>query len=604
MSQRQKSLTDNDVILLLEGDVSDADVGESDADDEEACIEREVRQPGPASTPEILGMEVEIQNEEEIDFDDVPLAARLQTQIGDTGSVISNIPDNRSRYVRWRHKDIEDVNSCCDVHFSDPQEEMTPFEYFKTMCGEDVIENLVHQSNLYCTQITGNSLDTNKEEVEQYLGIHIMAGIVKMPSYRMYWAEKTRYPLIADVMSRNRFDKLRSYFHVNDNSRMKARTDPDYDKLFKVRPFVDKIRENFGKIEPEEHNVVDELIIPFKGRSSLKQYIKNKPHRWGIKVFARAGSSGIINDFEIYRGKGTLQNSDSNLGISGDIVIRLCEGLPKYQNYKIFTDNWFTSYRLISTLKQMGILALGTVRIARLQGCTLKTDQELKKVGRGADDYRTEVEENIIALKWYDNKSVHLASSYVGRNPVETVKRWSVAQKQHVEVPIPKIVKVYNCFMGGVDLHDMLVALYRSNIGVRRFYLRIVFHLIDMCVVNAWLLYRRHCGQTGVTKHMSLLTFRSDIAHALLQAGKSTVRKRGRPSNESNSPLPQRRAAVTPTPVDDARYDAVAHWPIHVDTKQRCKLCIKAYSRIRCSKCSKAFCLTKTKNCFMDYHVK
>jgi hypothetical protein len=38
-----------------------------------------------------------------------------------------------------------------------------------------------------------------------------------------------------------------------------------------------------------------------------------------------------------------------------------------------------------------------------------------------------------------------------------------------------------NCHMGGVDLRDMLVALYRTNIGVKRFYLCIVFHLLDVC---------------------------------------------------------------------------------------------------------------------------
>jgi hypothetical protein len=44
----------------------------------------------------------------------------------------------------------------------------------------------------------------------------------------------------------------------------------------------------------------------------------------------------------------------------------------------------------------MGILALGTVRISRLPGCSLKTDQVMKKLGWGMDDYRTEVETNTV----------------------------------------------------------------------------------------------------------------------------------------------------------------------------------------------------------------
>lgn len=73
-------------------------------------------------------------------------------------------------------------------------------------------------------------------------------------------------------------------------------------------------------------------MIPFKGHSSLKQYIRNKPHKWGIKTFARAGVSGIIFDFEIYVGKGTIKNP-TDLGISGDIVLRLIENLPGNKNF-------------------------------------------------------------------------------------------------------------------------------------------------------------------------------------------------------------------------------------------------------------------------------
>lgn len=35
--------------------------------------------------------------------------------------------------------------------------------------------------------------------------------------------------------------------------------------------------------------------------------------------------------------------------------------------------------------------------------------------------------------------------------------------------------------MEGVDFHDMLVALYRRNTGVRRYYLCTVFHQLKVC---------------------------------------------------------------------------------------------------------------------------
>jgi len=51
------------------------------------------------------------------------------------------------------------------------------------------------------------------------------------------------------------------YFHINDNSTMTARDDPEYDKLFKVRPFVDTIKSSFREIKVKGYNSVDELII-------------------------------------------------------------------------------------------------------------------------------------------------------------------------------------------------------------------------------------------------------------------------------------------------------------------------------------------------------
>jgi len=89
-------------------------------------------------------------------------------------------------------------------------------------------------------------------------------------------------------------------------------------------------------------------------------------------------------------------------------VLRLVDGLPKGQNYKLFMDNWFTSFSIMCALKEIGIFALGTVRMSRLPGCSLKTDEGVKKLGQGADDYRTETGTNVMAFKWYDNNPVYL----------------------------------------------------------------------------------------------------------------------------------------------------------------------------------------------------
>ena len=93
------------------------------------------------------------------------------------------------------------------------------------------------------------------------------------------------------------------------------------------------------------------------------------------------------------------------------------------------------------------------------------------------------------------------------------------------------IVKQYNGAMGGVDLADMLISLYRTPWKSKRWYLRVLVHCMDICKVNAWLLYRRYAEQLKVPKHqqIQLAAFSSKIAHALLQRYKPTDRPIGSP---------------------------------------------------------------------------
>ena len=53
----------------------------------------------------------------------------------------------------------------------------------------------------------------------------------------------------------------------------------------------------------------------------------------------------------------------------------------------------------------------------------------------------------------------------------------------------PKVTEAYNEHMGGVDLIDMLISLYQINVGSKKYYIKIIFHPIDLSVVNVWLLY-------------------------------------------------------------------------------------------------------------------
>ncbi|CAF2087696.1 unnamed protein product [Rotaria magnacalcarata] len=106
--------------------------------------------------------------------------------------------------------------------------------------------------------------------------------------------------------------------------------------------------------------------------------------------------------------------------------------------------------------------------------------------------------------------------------------------------------------------------------------MKIIFHLIDLSLVNAWLLYRRHCSQNQIhTKDvLSLLTFRIDVAKSLLQSSPPPPPvQRGRPSlqniSDQNNTTIDVRAAPVPVPPTSTRIDKFDHWPVST-TKGRC----------------------------------
>ena len=65
--------------------------------------------------------------------------------------------------------------------------------------------------------------------------------------------------------------------------------------------------------------------------------------------------------------------------------------------------------------------------------------------------------------------------------------------KPEIQVICPSVIMTYNNFMGGMDLLDSLLALYRIPVRSKKWYLRIIFHFLDKALVSAWLIYRADC---------------------------------------------------------------------------------------------------------------
>lgn len=385
-------------------------------------------------------------------------------------------------------------------------------EYFTVEFFEEVVQ-ATNQASLLKD---GRSFNLTKEDFFKFLALEVMIGTIGYPRLSMYWTAPTDIPAFRQNMTKNRFHSLR-------NNLKFPTSDPGNDKLFRIRPLINIFTKKLYTIPKEENLYVDEMMVPFKRKTVLRQYMPKKPIKWGIKLFCLCSSSGMLYDFEIYQGKNTVI-SGPKLGFCSDIVVHLTRTIPENKNLKLFFDNYFSTLNLILYLQKKGIWATGTIRRNRCSKVPLQSEKELKKEGRGSFDYRIEREDNLYVIRWLDGGVVQLISSIYGEEPLKNVQRFLVEKKTKVEITQPYIVAVYNKNMGGVDKIDFLLSLYRISIRSRKWTLKIFDHFIDLAICNSWLEYRKdHEGNNKgqMQKHMDLLEFRNDIADGLLaQANK------------------------------------------------------------------------------------
>ncbi|XP_055924577.1 piggyBac transposable element-derived protein 3-like [Argiope bruennichi] len=386
-------------------------------------------------------------------------------------------------------------------------------------------EIITFSGDTHVQQTPEKPLNVTSSDIRKYLGICILSSVSSVKDFRLYWNPAVGISLIQNSMPVNEFEKIRRYLHFNDNNAFSTDLQGGQDKFFKLRPLIDELQKSFLSIPMEECLCVDEQMCATKARHHLKQYMPDKPHKYGYKLFILSGVSGFAYNFEIYGGKeldvaNILQEPD--LGASSNVVIRLTRPVQENVNHKLYFDNYYTSIPLQVYLKKKGILSLGTIRRNRIPDCKLPTERELKLQVRGSiTEFVAEYDGcELSNVSWKDNKTVTMLSTFAGTNPVSEVQRFDRKQKCHVKVNCPYVIKTYNKHMGGVDLLDSLIG-------------------------------------------------RLQLAETLCLHGQVKSLKRGRPSSAEETVGKQSKKACRKEPPKDIRFDRIDHWPEHSTNKQR-----------------------------------
>ncbi|RVE52017.1 hypothetical protein evm_003295 [Chilo suppressalis] len=236
-----------------------------------------------------------------------------RTRIRTRGGFVRRMGRPRTRGSAGERRSLRPHSSWSKIPFNKPEPVLLEpsylptyigsdniYEYFQEYIDDDILELIVQKSNQSAVERNGRSLGLTKEECEFFIGISMIMSCVNYPHIRMYWNERWALPLITEAMTRDRFFLLRNSLKlVYDNDI--ATEMREIDKLWKVRPLLDKIIKGCRKQKRSLKISIDEMIIPFTGACHIKQYCPEKPNPTGIKVFVLANPNGLVCDLLVYQ---------------------------------------------------------------------------------------------------------------------------------------------------------------------------------------------------------------------------------------------------------------------------------------------------------------
>lgn len=494
---------------------------------------------------------------------------------------VSNSNINRKSTYNWINRDIVQNVLPWKNQFG-PVNQYTPLEAFSLFFDKEVFEMLTHYTNIYAS-LKNKTGDISESEMKCFIGVLLVSGYTIHPRRYMYWENSgdTNNSVVCDAISRNRFTFIMENLHCCDNRNLTVN-----DKFTKIRPLFNALNKKFLEFAPlEEVHSIDESMIPYFGRHGSKQFIKGKPIRWGYKFWTGTTKYGYIEWFEPYQGSTTnVSEKFKSFGLGPSVILEFAHRLQEKHadaNFHLYFDNFFTTLKLLEELRLLGFKATGTIRENRLgKECPVSHSSMLKKKSRGTFEYVTSEDNSIMLCKWHDNNVVTVASNYNKVYPLNEVKRFSQKEKKYIFVAQPNLVKYYNENMGGVDRADQNISLYRTSIRGKKWYFPLICHCLDMCVQNAWHLYRQGGGKKD---H---LRFRQALALALLETNKK--------SNKRGPSRPSRNLH------EHSRYDRIDHLIMYQDKQTRCFVCHKKCNFL-CSKCNLTL---HPKICFYSYHTQ
>ncbi|XP_041369939.1 piggyBac transposable element-derived protein 4-like [Gigantopelta aegis] len=107
---------------------------------------------------------------------------------------------------------------------------------------------------------------------------------------------------------------------------------------------------------------IDESMVLWHGRLLFRQYIKNKCHKYGIKLYELCEPRGTVLKIQVY--SGVHLTDDNGYGQAAATVLDLLDGYLD-KGHVVYTDNYYNSVSLVKKMTNRSTYLCGTLRFDR-----------------------------------------------------------------------------------------------------------------------------------------------------------------------------------------------------------------------------------------------
>ncbi|XP_065651777.1 piggyBac transposable element-derived protein 3-like [Hydra vulgaris] len=242
-----------------------------------------------------------------------------------------------------------------------------PHNFLCLFLDDKFIQNVSNMSSKYgCRKgYPEKAFLMNKDNLLTSIAIMYVTGYITPANRRLYWEEKedAQNMFIKRAISRDIFNDVLKFTYFVDEHNVDLT-----DAFGKLRPLFDEINSSAKRLVHQSEFVsVDETMVRYFGPHPLKQAIREKPERYGWKVWCLATAEGELLACQPYAGLKT-KIKNNGLGQGPDVVLSLSEQYGLKKGTKVACDNLFTSFDLLDHMGEHGWGVVGTVRQNRLVG--------------------------------------------------------------------------------------------------------------------------------------------------------------------------------------------------------------------------------------------